>query len=179
LQVSPAIELLDQLRTLNLAHNKLIRLPREICNLPSLQVFRLEHNSITTLPDAFGSLAALTELDLSHNALNSLPPSIGRLGQLRILSLAHNALKGLPDLGRLGDSLEELDISHNAIECLPPSWAAGLRSLTRACLRAFGGVRAMACAHSTHVFRSLVPARCARCEPLFLPRYSQTPMHIP
>ena len=44
LQVSPAIERLDQLRTLNLAHNKLIRLPREICNLPSLQAFRLEHN---------------------------------------------------------------------------------------------------------------------------------------
>jgi Leucine-rich repeat (LRR) protein len=134
---------LEQLRELNLSHNRLSLLPtadrwRPLAslvnlalgnnalsslpegfgadNLPPLVRLDASHNSLGALPRSFGGLCELVELDLSHNALGELPPGLSAMRTLKKLLLGRNRLSVLPrDLLERPPPLIEVDISENRL----------------------------------------------------------------
>src|SRR5260221_598010 len=79
-----------KLRYLNLSQLDLLRLPREIGQLVSLQRLDLSNNRLSELPAGIWHLTRLQTLDLYGNQLRQLPPEIGRLTQLQQLGLENN-----------------------------------------------------------------------------------------
>ncbi|CAG9574165.1 unnamed protein product [Danaus chrysippus] len=110
---------LISLRYLNVAQNKLERLPTaedpfdeelenrsrkarkvkrcsDVYTGPVLQELYLQDNRLEELPPELFSLPALSSLDVSNNKLRALPPHIWRAPALRDLNAALNHLKELP-----------------------------------------------------------------------------------
>ncbi len=110
---------LKSLERLEVSKNRLMSLPKEIERLKSLRYLDLSHNKITYLPESIGNLKKLTHLDLSHNRLAELPVSIGNLKLLEELHLDRNNLKKLPEsIGNLR-LLKSLEVNQNNLEILP------------------------------------------------------------
>ncbi|XP_050810671.1 leucine-rich repeat protein 1 isoform X2 [Gopherus flavomarginatus] len=132
---------LKKLRTLDLSHNHIKKLPETIGDLVSLQELNLHNNhlesfcvalcnstlqkslqfldlsqnKIKALPVQFCQLQELIHLKLDDNELIRLPFKMGQLSQLRFLSAARNKLPFLPsDFRNL--SLEKLDLFGNPFE---------------------------------------------------------------
>lgn len=57
------------LTQLDLSHNSLQSLPRELCLLPQMISLNLSHNQLSTLPSEIGALLLLQRLDVSNNQL--------------------------------------------------------------------------------------------------------------
>ena len=119
--LSEFIDVMDNLKRLELKSNKLGKFPDSIFSLNSITYLDLSHNNINQLPDQFKALKSLEYLNLRYNDLTEIPPSIGTLKNLKILDLKHNNLTNLPiSLGNL-PSLEVLNLHGNQINTLPPS----------------------------------------------------------
>ncbi|CAG9865283.1 unnamed protein product [Phyllotreta striolata] len=131
---------LTRLRLLDLSHNGIKNVPKELNRLPNLGTLNLSHNllglgdnssnwlcenftntlhtlnlsnnELKSLPRAISKLRHLHTLDLSRNSLTSLPSGIASLKELKKLSLSNNKLQSLP--GRMMRmNLAELDVSDN------------------------------------------------------------------
>ncbi len=73
---------------LNLSRNSFEgSLPAEIRFLNNLKVLNLSHNKFTGVPAEIGQLENLEILDLSNNALTGLPHELGNLSRLQRLDL--------------------------------------------------------------------------------------------
>lgn len=141
-QISPEIELLFSLSTLELGANKLAALPAEIGKLANLQVLSFYRNLITAIPDitaleylqylncghnlidevSFEGLIGLEEAFLSGNPIKQLPEDIGdHCPNLKLLFASDLLLKKVPaGLNNLA-LLEQVDFSHNRISEIPTS----------------------------------------------------------
>lgn len=76
--LSPGIGLLRRLHTLDLGHNALTEVPREVGELPALTEFLYLHdNRLTELPASLGRLTRLRYLNISENRLTAIPEDIG------------------------------------------------------------------------------------------------------
>ncbi|WP_232520396.1 leucine-rich repeat domain-containing protein [Ralstonia solanacearum] len=154
-ELSPALENLFQLETLNLTGAKNLKdLPRAVGQLPHLQELTLSDTGIhalppmggasalqnitvkdsplASLPADFGALRNLAHLSLSGTQLRDLTSGIGNLSALKTLSLQDNQnLNALPkSLGNLSN-LTELTLTGNHIRELPSmSGASSLQKLT-------------------------------------------------
>ena len=129
----------ETLETLDASQNEIASLPDEISALDQLRELNLTHNRLTALPDApcWATLEALVSLCIGHNELASLPDGFGAHNAPPLVRLAgpHNRLRSVPSsLGELRD-LVELDLSHNKLAALPPG-LSGLASLKKLALNA-------------------------------------------
>jgi Leucine rich repeat/Leucine Rich repeat len=81
------------LQHLDLSHNRVGTI-QNLERLRNLRSVNLAHNRIVRLGDGLQSLQRLQVLDLSDNRIAYLNASeVDRLGELRTLSLAHNRLR--------------------------------------------------------------------------------------
>jgi len=106
-------------RTLNLSHNQITRLPEDLFLLTGLRKLILKDNLIRDLPDQISRLTNLEILSLEDNLLIDLPESIGNLSRLSGLNLQNNRLQRLPTA--IGDlrTLVALNLSGNCLLSLP------------------------------------------------------------
>lgn len=84
---------------LDLRYNQLTALPDQLRELTALQTLILESNPIARLPGALCELIGLRELDLQGLPITELPADLGRLTSLRFVSL-----EGCKQLARLPES---------------------------------------------------------------------------
>ena len=90
------VYVLNQLLTLNLSDNKLTEVPNELFGLHTLKRLDLSKNEISVLPELDG-LGSCSELLLQDNVLRRLPDSVGSMRSLENLNLDNNKLTQLPD----------------------------------------------------------------------------------
>jgi hypothetical protein len=149
--ISPKIANLQNLRTLDLGHNRLESVPGELGDITELSDFLYLHdnqldslpaslrrlqkirylnistNRFTAFPECICSMSQLLELRVTDNQLTCLPRCIGNLSKLRELHLRNNALRTLPaEIANLSE-LRLIDLRGNPIEELPD----GLSSLPK------------------------------------------------
>ena len=122
-----ALARISQLSSLNVAKNKLTKLPpdfREIVGMLKIDIsnndfnvfpndvwfctnltsLRVAHNRIKEIPSLIENLCLLEELDLSFNKFTDLPVQVGRLKLLSKPNFQGNTLKGIPhNLAKGGD----------------------------------------------------------------------------
>lgn len=112
----------NNLKGLNVCHNKLSVMPLEIYTMANLTRLNIAFNNITAIPEEFftnSNMVNLTELDLSGNQLGKLSSGISKLTSLTHLSLNHNKLTVLPtSIGTLG-LLSTLNMFSNKFESFP------------------------------------------------------------
>jgi Leucine-rich repeat (LRR) protein len=142
-EVSERVGELQDLRMLDLGHNKLRRLPdslgaieglsdflylhdNELAALPSslmglkrLRYLNISENEFEALPDAVTGMESLIELRVTDNRLTEIPASISRLIRLRELHLRNNRLTTLPDAIASLAELRQIDLRGNPLTSLP------------------------------------------------------------
>lgn len=85
---------LRALTVLDLSHNNLSVIPKNLEGCKSLTVLNLSHNNLRNISEQlFIQLTELVHLDLSDNELKTIPPQIGRLSKLETLILNNNPLE--------------------------------------------------------------------------------------
>nr|XP_018906420.1 PREDICTED: leucine-rich repeat serine/threonine-protein kinase 1 isoform X2 [Bemisia tabaci] len=120
--IPPVIFQLQSLRYLNLAQNKIERLPlisdfervytqerssKKLSrprhpvigySVPLLEELFLQDNRLELIPDEIFKLPSLVTLDVSNNKLHTLPYQVWRAPKLKELNVAFNLLKDLPSV---------------------------------------------------------------------------------
>jgi leucine-rich repeat kinase 2 len=146
---------LQQLKDLNLSHNSITSLTRELFDeLMSLKVLNVSHNCLVQFPLPIFSCSLLKELDLSHNNISTfLPPPVS-LPHLEVLRLNNNKLleypagltnvnfpnltkvfldsnqiSGLPLKHLKLEELRTLSMSKNALEHIPRDFLSSLKGV--------------------------------------------------
>lgn len=124
------IEALPRLALLDLSCNSIAVLPDNLHILQHLRTLSLAANRLTALPPNFGQLHLLT-LDLAANRLTTLPPAFAQnLGaSLKTLNLARNEIVEIPESLLELTALTSLDLSFNHIAQLPDAGLAALSAL--------------------------------------------------
>mmetsp|Transcript_2893 Transcript_2893/g.8539 ORF Transcript_2893/g.8539 Transcript_2893/m.8539 type:complete len:160 (-) Transcript_2893:164-643(-) len=97
-------------RELCLRENGMDRWP-DVWNLPNLEVLDVSHNRLTDVPRELAQLKGLRVLDLSHNRLEAAPTLVCEMPGLRTLRLGGNAFDYVPSDVRSLHTLETLDLS--------------------------------------------------------------------
>ena len=101
---------------LNLANNRLVRLPMYFGTYKNLRTLNLSSNYLDAFPDFICELDNLVDLDLSFNSISVLRDDIGSLKSMERFHITNNRLSGvLPSAFSQLISLRELDIKYNAI----------------------------------------------------------------
>jgi len=97
--------LLNQLHTLDLGTNKLEELPHL---MPSLTYLDVSHNQLSTLPREICECINLVDISLSHNCIRELPLELTSIKNLRNLLVDGNPLTYLPPelIELVGDEME-------------------------------------------------------------------------
>ncbi|NWV12095.1 TLR2 protein, partial [Ptilonorhynchus violaceus] len=112
--VCEGVQLLPQLRHLDLSRNKLTARPSSPCQWPaSLQNFNLSNTGLDEVPTPLP--AKLEVLDMSHNHLRAVDIS---LSSLKKLFLSQNLLQAVPSI-RNYPMLDTLHLDNNSITELP------------------------------------------------------------
>ncbi|NXO09057.1 TLR21 protein, partial [Oriolus oriolus] len=112
--VCEGVELLLELRHLDLSHNELVAGPSSSCQWPaSLRHFNLSHTGLDEVPTPLP--ASLEVLDVSHNHLRAVDIS---LSSLKKLFLNQNLLQAVPSV-RNYPMLDTLHLDNNSITELP------------------------------------------------------------
>lgn len=118
--VNSKINLLD-VSALNLSHCDLVNIPKEFSALENLKVLNLSHNKLTILPECLEKGLKFVEyLDLSHNFLNQFETEPACYKRLKVLLLNDNKLLNIPEwiLYVRCFNLEDLDYSFNEVNRL-------------------------------------------------------------
>ncbi|CAI4216174.1 unnamed protein product [Parascedosporium putredinis] len=110
------LDSLNGLLKLNLANNRLKRLPSYFGIHKSLRTLNISSNFLDLFPDFLCDLESLVDLDLSFNSIAHLPTDIGKLRNLERFAITNNRLaNALPDTFSNLISLRDLDLKYNAI----------------------------------------------------------------
>ena len=144
-------ELADSLEILDLSHNLLSSLPKNMSRLKKLKIAFFSNNLFTSVPDAFKECEnlymlglkanqiksfaedimplSISWLILTDNRLEKLPDSMGKLTKMKKFPLAGNRLKNLPSSMANCTNLELIRLSANNLEEIP-SWLLKLPKLS-------------------------------------------------
>lgn len=113
------IELLTNLKILELQCTQLLSIPNEIGSLRMLHTLYLNNNQLQHIPRQIGLLTNLRKINLYHNQLQYITGKIGLLTNLQTLSLHHNQLQYIPkEIGLLTD-LRVLCLDYNQLQNIP------------------------------------------------------------
>ncbi|KAF5308180.1 hypothetical protein FQR65_LT06360 [Abscondita terminalis] len=118
---------LSKLRLLDVSHNNIEYLPKELNNLPALNELNISHNEFGkgTLKQwdwIDGNLCkTLKVLDVSNNMMNFIPNSVTKLQSLISLRLDNNLIQSLPSGICNLKHLKFFTASNNLISVLPGS----------------------------------------------------------
>ena len=88
---------MDQLQTLALNDNCLLKLPSSIGKLVGLNRMFLHENALVYLPEEIGQCVELTSLRVEYNELKSIPSELENLKFLMVLIAHNNKLTSFPD----------------------------------------------------------------------------------
>ncbi|XP_046688250.1 LOW QUALITY PROTEIN: protein flightless-1-like [Homalodisca vitripennis] len=116
-----SLEMLSNLRDVDLSFNDLPKVPDALYTVPTLRRLNLSSNCITELAMALEVWQNLETLNLCCNQLTSLPASLCKLTSLRRLYLNNNKLdfEGIPSgIGKLVN-LEVFSAANNHLEMIP------------------------------------------------------------
>ncbi|CAH1794392.1 unnamed protein product [Owenia fusiformis] len=105
---------LKELCHLQLQHNKIKSIGRNLCKLRKLKILRIDSNYILKLePGEFAGCPALTSLDISNNRIDNIA-ALNSLPNLEELVCVNNRLRTVPDLQRC-KKLIDVDLSANRL----------------------------------------------------------------
>ncbi|KAL9227864.1 hypothetical protein vseg_003506 [Gypsophila vaccaria] len=113
-----SLSFLDQLRFLDLSHNRLNGSISPLANCTNLKHLYLSDNDFSgDVPPDLGNLRRLLRVDVSDNNLRGpLPPELSKLTRLLSLRLENNAISGkVPDYSETLRELKELNLSNNEL----------------------------------------------------------------
>jgi Leucine-rich repeat (LRR) protein len=119
LNLNYSIYYMYNIKLLNLNHNKLSKIPKEIGQLKHLHFLYLNDNELSEIPKEIGQLQQLQLLYLNDNKLIRIPKEIGQLQQLELLNLDYNKLTEIPkEIGQL-KKLHMLYLRGNKLSKIP------------------------------------------------------------
>ena len=130
---------LSKLIKLEIASNKLRRIPVELRKLESLQYLQLSNNTISYVPLFINRWKELKSLDISNNKIKKIAglnlkklvvidvsfnrlkriPSLLNLEKLGSINCSNNQIIELPELNSLLSKLRRVNVSNNHINILP------------------------------------------------------------
>ena len=117
--LNQAISEFDKVLSIDVASQKIDKLPNEIERLNKIVSCNLLGNEFKSFPLELTKLITLDEISLSSNELTEVTPEIGKLKNLRILIMNNNRLTELPkEIGELTNLLY-LEIGNNQLTKLP------------------------------------------------------------
>lgn len=107
------------LQDLDVSYNFLENLPKELEECKQLTSLNLNNNSIKSLPEFIGNFSVLESLKIKKNQLQMLPKSFDKLTNLLTLNLGRNQFSEFPEPILSLTRLDDLTIDHNSISTLP------------------------------------------------------------
>ena len=143
--------LADSLEILDLSHNSLCSIPKNISKLSKLKIAFFSNNLFTSVPSEFKECDSLYMLGLkanqieefaedilplsiswlilTDNQISALPDSMGELSKLQKCALAGNKIERLPQSMKECQNLELIRLSANQLQEIP-SWLLKLPKLS-------------------------------------------------
>ncbi len=114
---------LPHIEELNLANNRLSRVPAELGELKSLKVLRLGGNDLCSLPTELSQLAEMRELYVHDNSIGDggecFDKILPAMSHLEVLDINHNQMTKLPDGLLCCVNLLKLNADNNSLSMLP------------------------------------------------------------
>jgi internalin A len=108
------------LKGLSLDGNQIDSLPNEFCSLERLESLYAYDNRLVKLPDSIGKLSRLNYIVISGNLLTTLPPGIGNCAACSVFIAFNNQLTDLPQ-SITALHLSELNLNGNKLTNLDTS----------------------------------------------------------
>ncbi|XP_017260800.1 toll-like receptor 13, partial [Kryptolebias marmoratus] len=127
-----SIQSMSKLRSLNVSHNQLTKVPYDVRSLTFLEILKMENNRISELTcEDFINMTHLTVLLLNNNKIKNVDRCVFKnLVDLRQLDLSNNMLPRFGDMFMISlQQLEVLDMIHNSIKTFTPDGIEGLKSM--------------------------------------------------
>ncbi|CAH1225797.1 MFHAS1 [Branchiostoma lanceolatum] len=108
---------LQNLKHLYLSHNQFEEVPDVALNVGnSLQVLEVAMNKLRRLPEAIDRLKVIERIDAGENKIATVPKTLCNLSRLQWLSVMDNCIQELPDtFGQLASSLKYLSTTNNPL----------------------------------------------------------------
>ena len=110
---------LTSLQILNCYYNKITKIPKEIRQLINLKEFNCHSNKLKKLPKEIGQLINLETFHFSYNEITRLPEEIGQLINLKVIQCYANNIVSLPISIRQLINLKIFNCSTNRLQNLP------------------------------------------------------------
>jgi len=107
------------LRVLDLSENRLVSIPKYICNFSSLKQLMLDSNRLTAIPDEVGKLSKLELLSVCNNKLTGLPETLKNLSHLKQIQATDNLLSEFPLVLCGIKQLDVVNLANNKITDIP------------------------------------------------------------
>ncbi|NWU95187.1 LRC18 protein, partial [Upupa epops] len=113
-ELPEAIGTLQNLFYLNICNNKLTtpNLPEGLNLLKNLRILNLGLNCLESIPNSLGTLKELQEIGLFDNALTTIPDSVKKLPKLKKLNAKRNPFPDLTEQEEHADSTERMETLH-------------------------------------------------------------------
>ena len=112
----------NNLKSLYLTWNDLVKIPDDIDNLKALELFSSSGNKIESLPNNFAKLTTLEVLNLKGSDIKTFPTEILELKNLTILSLS-GQINSIPEDIHKISKLIKFEIKNTTISTLPKSFS--------------------------------------------------------
>ena len=110
------IEQLVNLRTLEIDHNKIESLPKNICNLQKLEMLTFSYNNVVDLKPLI-LLTNLSTLAFTNNQVEDISP-IKNMTKMSIINFSENNIRDISAIENFSE-LKSLGANDNKIEILP------------------------------------------------------------
>ncbi len=107
------------LTDLDMSGNQLHNIHKAAARVSQLVSLNVAKNKVSKLPPDFRDILSLAILDISYNDFSTFPNDVWFCTNLTILRVAHNRIKEIPSLIENLKLLEELDLSFNKFTDLP------------------------------------------------------------
>lgn len=117
--VSPLIKYKYFNDKINMIQNKIITLPKELCDITKIKHLYLEKNNLLSFPEEIYNMQHLTRIDLHNNNLVSIPCQVCSLSKLETLTLFDNNLTSLPKEMHQLKNIKNLEVQKNNLISLP------------------------------------------------------------